>query len=65
MDAMITFGRPRKVELLVLINRMYKRELPIEPNYVGRSVNTLESQKVLVELKAQGHKKDSIWLVTS
>jgi pyrimidine operon attenuation protein/uracil phosphoribosyltransferase len=64
MDAMITFGRPNRVELLVLINRMYKRELPIEPNYVGRSVNTVESQKVLVELKAQGHKKDSIWLVT-
>ena len=64
MDAMIAFGRPKKVELLVLINRMYKRELPIEPNYIGRSVNTIESQKVLVELKAQGHKKDSIWLVT-
>ena len=64
MDAMIAFGRPKKVELLVLINRMHKRELPIEPNYIGRSVNTIESQKVLVELKAQGHKKDSIWLVT-
>ena len=64
MDAMITFGRPKKVELLVLVNRMYKRELPIEPNYVGLNVNTVETQKVLVELKAQGHKKDSIWLVT-
>ena len=64
MDALITFGRPKKVELLVLINRMYQRELPIEPNYVGRSVQTLESQRVLVELKAQGLKKDSIWLVT-
>lgn len=64
MDALISFGRPKKVELLVLVNRMYQRELPIEPHYVGRSVQTMESQIVLVELKAQGHKKDSIWLVT-
>ena len=64
MDALITFGRPQKVELLVLVNRMYQRELPIEPHYIGRSVQTIESQRVLVELKEQGHKKDSIWLVT-
>ncbi len=64
MDALITFGRPEKVELLVLVNRMYQRELPIEPHFVGRNVQTLESQRVLVELKEQGLKKDSIWLVT-
>ena len=64
MDALITFGRPKKVELMVLVNRTYQRELPIEPHYIGRSVQTLESQKVLVELKDQGFKKDSIWLVT-
>ena len=64
MDAMITFGRPAKVELLVLVNRQFSRELPIEPHYVGTNVHTLKSQKVQVELKAQGHKKNSIWLVT-
>lgn len=63
MDAMITFGRPAKVELLVLIDRKYNRELPIAADYVGKSVNTLTSQRVLVELEAQGHKQNKIWLI--
>ena len=63
LDAMITFGRPRSVEVLVLVNRKFSRELPIEPDYVGKNVNTLPTQKVLVQLKAQGHDKDSIWLI--
>lgn len=63
MDAMIAFGRPRKVELLILIDRKYSRELPIEADYIGKSVNTIDSQKVLVEWKAQGHAQNKIWLV--
>ncbi|MEQ9426897.1 MAG: bifunctional pyr operon transcriptional regulator/uracil phosphoribosyltransferase PyrR [Cyclobacteriaceae bacterium] len=63
MDAMIDFGRPEKVELLVLIDRMYSRDIPIEATYVGRRVNTIESQKVLVELKQQGSKEDKIWII--
>ena len=63
MDAMIAFGRPAKVELLVLIDRKYNRELPIAPDYVGKTVNTLTSQRVLVELQAQGHKQNKIWLI--
>lgn len=63
MDAMISFGRPAKVELLVLINRKYTRDLPIEPNYVGRNVNTIESQRVLVEWKEQDKPDDNIWLI--
>lgn len=64
MDAMIAFGRPSKVELLVLIDRKHNRELPISADYIGKSVNTLTSQRVLVELKAQGHPQNKIWLVT-
>jgi pyrimidine operon attenuation protein/uracil phosphoribosyltransferase len=63
MDAMIAFGRPRKVELLVLIDRRYSRELPVEADYIGRSVNTIDSQRVLVEWKEQGHKQNKIWLI--
>jgi pyrimidine operon attenuation protein/uracil phosphoribosyltransferase len=63
MDAMIAFGRPAKVELLVLIDRKYNRDLPIAADYVGKSVNTIASQRVLVELQAQGHKQNKIWLV--
>jgi pyrimidine operon attenuation protein/uracil phosphoribosyltransferase len=63
LDAMIAFGRPSKVELLVLIDRKYNRDLPIAPDYVGRTVNTIASQKVLVELEAQGNEQNKIWLV--
>ncbi|MEX2235571.1 MAG: bifunctional pyr operon transcriptional regulator/uracil phosphoribosyltransferase PyrR [Cyclobacteriaceae bacterium] len=63
MDAMIAFGRPAKVELLVMIDRKYNRELPIAPDYVGKTVNTMASQRVLVELQAQGHKQNKIWLI--
>lgn len=63
LDAMITFGRPRTVELLVLINRKYTRHLPIEPDYTGRAVNTIDTQRVLVEWQEQGL-EDSVWLTT-
>lgn len=62
LDAMIAFGRPEKVELLVLIDRKHTRDLPISADYVGKYVDTLESQKVLVELDAD-HKHNKIWLV--
>jgi pyrimidine operon attenuation protein/uracil phosphoribosyltransferase len=62
LDAMISFGRPRSVELLVLIDRKYTRDLPIQPNYIGKSVNTMKTQRVKVEWREQGIKKDSIWL---
>ncbi len=63
LDAMTAFGRPRKVELLVLIDRRYNRDLPIKPDYTGKRVNTLESQRVLVEWTEQGADADRIWLV--
>lgn len=63
MDAMISFGRPEKVELLVLVDRKHTRDLPIAADYVGKKVDTLETQRVLVELEAQGHKQNKIWLI--
>ncbi|MDX2189044.1 MAG: bifunctional pyr operon transcriptional regulator/uracil phosphoribosyltransferase PyrR [Bacteroidota bacterium] len=63
MDAMLAFGRPKLVELLVLINRKYSRELPVEPKYVGKNVNTLQTERVLVELTEQGAKSDTVWLL--
>ena len=62
LDAINTFGRPSRVELLVLIDRLYSRHLPIEANYIGQKVNTIQSQKVLIELVEQG-KDDNIWLI--
>mgnify|MGYP002777705037 CR=1 FL=1 len=63
LDAMTAFGRPRCVELLVLIDRRYNRDIPIKPDYTGKRVNTLESQRVLVEWTEQGAEADRIWLI--
>ncbi|MDE3213179.1 MAG: bifunctional pyr operon transcriptional regulator/uracil phosphoribosyltransferase PyrR [Bacteroidota bacterium] len=49
LDALLDFGRPRKVELCVLINRRYSRQLPIQPDYCGKSIDSIISQKVKVE----------------
>ncbi|MGF1638984.1 MAG: bifunctional pyr operon transcriptional regulator/uracil phosphoribosyltransferase PyrR [Cyclobacteriaceae bacterium] len=62
LDAMSAFGRAKTVELLVLVDRKYSRDLPVQPNYIGRTVITLPSQRVEVQWKEQGYKKDSIWL---
>ena len=63
LDAMLAFGRPAKVEMLTLVDRQYGRDLPIEANYVGKKVQTLPSQHVLVEWQVQGHEKDRVWLI--
>ncbi|GAB4092022.1 bifunctional pyr operon transcriptional regulator/uracil phosphoribosyltransferase PyrR [Flaviaesturariibacter terrae] len=48
LDALMDFGRPAKVELLVLIDRRYSRELPVQPDYTGRSIDSIVSQRVKV-----------------
>ena len=49
LDALLDFGRPSKVSLCVLIDRRFKRELPIEANYIGRAIDTLSNEKVMVK----------------
>lgn len=51
LDALLAFGRPTKVELLVLVDRRFRRDLPIQADYIGKAVDTLESEKVSVEWK--------------
>ncbi len=51
MDALLAFGRPAKVELLTLVDRRYSRHLPIEADYIGIKVDTIDSQKVVVSWK--------------
>ncbi|OFY64411.1 MAG: PyrR protein [Bacteroidetes bacterium RIFCSPLOWO2_02_FULL_36_8] len=62
LDALTAFGRPEKIELLVLIDRTYNRELPIEPTYIGIRVNTLDTQKIITEIDDNGF-NDKIWIV--
>lgn len=49
MDALLSFGRPQKIELCVLIDRRYSREVPIQPDYRGKSIDSMLAQKVKVE----------------
>ncbi len=49
LDAIQDFGRPKKVELCVLVDRRFNRELPIQPDYCGKAIDTVISQKVKVE----------------
>jgi pyrimidine operon attenuation protein/uracil phosphoribosyltransferase len=63
LDAMIAFGRPAKVELLVLVDRKHTRDLPIAADYVGAYVNTVDTQRVLVEWEGHGAKQNKVWLV--
>ncbi len=49
LDALLAFGRPQKVELLTLIDRRFRRDLPIQADYIGLSVDTLSTERVSVE----------------
>ena len=51
LDALLDFGRPAKVELCVLIDRRFSRQLPIQPDYAGKVIDALISQKVIVKWK--------------
>ena len=64
IDALMTFGRPKSVELLTLINRRFSRHLPIQPNYVGKTIDAMQSEKVIVEWK-EINGKDRILMVKS
>jgi pyrimidine operon attenuation protein/uracil phosphoribosyltransferase len=64
MDALIDFGRPDRVELLTLVDRRYSRQLPIEPDYIGLSVDTINEEKVKVLWK-ETEGEDGIWLYAS
>jgi pyrimidine operon attenuation protein/uracil phosphoribosyltransferase len=60
MDALIDFGRPKNVELMVLIDRRFSRELPIQPDYTGQTVDTIITQKVKVYWKEEGGKDEVV-----
>lgn len=53
LDALIDYGRPRRIELAVLVDRG-GRELPIQPDYAGRSIKLPPGQRVNVYLKEMG-----------
>ena len=49
MDALMDFGRPRRIQLAVLVDRGH-RDLPIRPDYVGKNIPTNLTEKVRARL---------------
>ena len=60
LDALLGFGRPEKVELCVLIDRRFSRQLPIQPDYVGKSIDSIISQKVKVFWKKKDNREEVV-----
>jgi pyrimidine operon attenuation protein/uracil phosphoribosyltransferase len=57
MDALNDFGRPRRIQLAVLVDRGH-RELPIKPDFIGKNVPTAQNERVQVNLKEDGGQDD-------
>jgi len=62
MDALIDFGRPAKVELCILIDRRFSRQLPIQPDYTGKSIDSIITQRVKVLWKEKDGEEEVILL---
>ena len=62
LDAMLAFGRPNDVELLVLVDRRFSRHVPIQAKYTGLIIDSIQSQNVKVEWK-ESDGKDCVTLI--
>ncbi|MCX6200468.1 MAG: bifunctional pyr operon transcriptional regulator/uracil phosphoribosyltransferase PyrR [Bacteroidetes bacterium] len=62
LDALLDYGRPADVELLVLIDRRLHRHLPIQAKYVGKVIDSITAEKVKVEWKEEDG-ADKIWII--
>jgi pyrimidine operon attenuation protein/uracil phosphoribosyltransferase len=60
IEGLMEYGRPKSVELLVLIDRKKGREVPIEATYVGKEVESFDNQRVRVMWKSEGEKEDHV-----
>ena len=60
--AIESYGRPIKIELLTLINRRFTRHLPIQPDYVGLNVDTLQNDRVSVNLQ-ESNIEDAVYIL--
>ncbi len=58
LDSLLDFGRPTKVELCVLIDRRFSRQFPIQADFIGKSIDSFENQKVLVRWQENGDREE-------
>ena len=59
MDALNDFGRPKRIQLAVLIDRGH-RELPIKADFVGKNVPTAYSERIHVRLSVSGQEDEVV-----
>lgn len=62
LTAIQSFGRPKSVELLTLIDRRFSRHLPIQPDYKGRQVDAINEERVIVSWEEQDG-EDAVFLI--
>ncbi len=60
LDALHDFGRPRRIQLAVLVDRGH-RELPIKPDFVGKNLPTSRHERVEARFKEE-HGEDAVYL---
>lgn len=63
LTAIQSFGRPKEIELLTLIDRRFSRHLPIQPDYRGRQVDAINEEKVKVNWK-ENEGEDAVYLIS-
>ena len=61
LTALDYYGRPKDIQLLVLIDRRFSRDLPIQPDYTGAQVDALEGDKVRVQWKQLAY-EDTVFI---
>lgn len=62
LEALHDLGRPRAIRFVALVDRGH-RELPIQPDHVGITVETRAAERVKVELRENGAKADGVLLM--
>lgn len=66
MEACLTWGRPTEIELMSFIERRFRRNIPIQPDYIGKSVDTMDNEVVAVNWKeTEGEDKVLLRIKTS
>lgn len=63
LTAVQSFGRPKEIELLTLIDRRFSRHLPIQPDYNGRQVDAINEEKVKVNWQEKDE-EDAVYLIS-
>lgn len=64
LTAIQSFGRPQEIELLTLIDRRFSRHLPIQPDYRGRQVDSINNERVKVNW-IENDGEDAVYLIES